>query len=795
MDALEKAKAEAKANLKAAVTSGASEAKLNALRALFEDAAAELREAQAPPPPQLAAAPPPPQDRVKLLVEKYRSALQLRQQATREELERRSSPIPVYHKGVVGIGKHFPLVGLNRPAHRLLKALKRMNRNFQHGPALPNYRATDQALRLVAAPGMGKSTASTALWHEVFKIAQESEQLLQGDAYDQRLHARITSSLGPDNMLVFSMDLSREDLKELDRVEQDLDMDQVLALRMLYSAAIKANPRSYRQFLHELGQSIDLRQLWPIEVLHFIREASGLTADQDCLVVFAFDEVNAVPSTPSEANWVQRMLSRFISMREQVAAEQQEEAMQEQQPAGRAGLLRMLPLFIAASTYAAATSLTSTASWQSAVVDLPLQPLSLVDMMHIVMNVYQRLQVPEAANPPMEKPGKHVRHVLKLVEGNPRLLAWAMSAMSNRNTVVDECLAVEDPLACPWMMEPDSFDINKLMDTLAANMVPKWAPWLTGNKVHIMNQVVAHALLSLPVARSASIPGDRDVTWERLENCGVCFLVHKVYSGSPGSAPSSSGGASDSATHVVEDDEVGVPKPDIMTDYMVYVPPAVMVAAIQWMEVGRKSLPSVPLFRLVIGEWRSRELTDVSMLVLKMQFLSEVLHTTEVQLEMLVPGASEDITLKVPQKHFKVSSVDKQLRKGDLQALATKARQGDPWAFVGPGNSGPDGWVLLESTDGTPFVLYVQSKQRQNDELVGRRALQEEAAKCKRLKGSKCYLVYVTDQRPRPEHASPLCIQDMPAVVVGPDSHTSYYSTSAAHLVQAMKFLKRKTPC
>ena len=51
-----------------------------------------------------------------------------------------------------------------------------------------------------------------------------------------------------------------------------------------------------------------------------------------------------------------------------------------------------------------------------------------------------------------------------------------------------------------------------------------WHRWLTGNKVGLLNQVVAHAVCCIPVARNAKVPNS-GVTWQDLEQDGIVFML------------------------------------------------------------------------------------------------------------------------------------------------------------------------------------------------------------------------------------------------------------------------------
>ena len=67
--------------------------------------------------------------------------------------------------------------------------------------------------------------------------------------------------------------------------------------------------------------------------------------------------------------------------------------------------------------------------------------------------------------------------------------------------------------------------VNKIVAAIYAS---GWQPWLRGDKVGLLNQLVAHCVLGLPVRRSAVVPdlsgGLVSVTWQDLENDGLAYI-------------------------------------------------------------------------------------------------------------------------------------------------------------------------------------------------------------------------------------------------------------------------------
>lgn len=60
----------------------------------------------------------------------------------------------------------------------------------------------------------------------------------------------------------------------------------------MYMVTQASEPRvCYNDFLQDLNEVVPLVDLQPMDVLEFVRAASGLSPDDDALAVFAFDEV------------------------------------------------------------------------------------------------------------------------------------------------------------------------------------------------------------------------------------------------------------------------------------------------------------------------------------------------------------------------------------------------------------------------------------------------------------------------------------------------------------------------
>ena len=199
----------------------------------------------------------------------------------------------------------------------------------------------------------------------------------------------------------------------------------------------------------------------------------------------------------------------------------------------------------------------------------------------------------------------------------------------------------------------------------------------------------------------------------------------------------SSSGASQAAVAAAsEPGSEGVLNPDSET-HLVSIPPVLLVAAYRFMKAPKNRLVWVPLLNHLTDDWRNRELTDVSILVAKLLFWHDVLLQPVVSLRELLGGIDvgvNEMSFCVPEGNFFVCDVSSQLTQ--LAELPSMVNNMDAqWAFRGPGNFGPDSWLLLRRVDATdsglhPVVaIWIQSKKRQAASSIQSAKLGEEAAK------------------------------------------------------------------
>lgn len=245
-----------------------------------------------------------------------------------------------------------------------------------------------------------------------------------------------------------------------------------------------------------------------------------------------------------------------------------------------------------------------------------------------------------------------------------------------------------------------------------------------------------------------------------------------------------------------EPDSEGLLHPDSET-HLVSVPPLLLVAAYQCMNAPSNRLAWLPLLNRLSDDWRSRELTDVSILVAKLFFWHDVLLQPVVSLRELVGDinvGAHEMSLCVPEGNFAVCDVSSQLTQpAEVQSMVNN--MDTQWAFQGPGNFCPDSWLLLRRSDATQseshsvVAIWIQSKKRQAPSSMQSAKLGEEAAKMLHIPGVDNLMVYVTDQHQsvRQKASANFCVPTSDSMVfVGNDCLPAYYSACVALLKGAL---------
>ncbi|KAL8794089.1 MAG: hypothetical protein Q9182_007637 [Xanthomendoza sp. 2 TL-2023] len=224
--------------------------------------------------------------------------------------------------------------------------------------------------------------------------------------------------------------------------------------------------------------------------------------------------------------------------------------------------------------------------------------------------------------------------------------------------------------------------------------------------------------------------------------------------------------------------------------HLVSMPPVLLVVAYRFMGNVKDKLVWVPLLNQLTDEWRQRELTDVSILVAKLLLMHDTLQQPTVSLSDLLGGidvGEHQMSLCVPEGHFSVCDIRSQQDLSTAQLKELVSNMDTQWAFRGPGNLGPDSFLLLQRNDNSAsetcsvVLLSIQSKKRTNQECMQLGELEIEAKKMLHIPGVDSVTVYVTDQH-RPRHAKSLARFAVPRSMVMVDckSSTEFYSGCVA---------------
>ena len=107
----------------------------------------------------------------------------------------------------------------------------------------------------------------------------------------------------------------------------------------------------------------------------------------------------------------------------------------------------------------------------------------------------------------------------------------------------------------------------------------------------------------------------------------------------------------------------GVLNPD-SENHLVSTPPLLLVAACRFMKAPDNRLVWVPLLNHLTDDWRTHELTDVSILVAKLLFRHDVLRQSVVSLRELlgvIDVGVHDMSFCVPDSNISVCDVSSKL--------------------------------------------------------------------------------------------------------------------------------------
>lgn len=227
---------------------------------------------------------------------------------------------------------------------------------------------------------------------------------------------------------------------------------------------------------------------------------------------------------------------------------------------------------------------------------------------------------------------------------------------------------------------------------------------------------------------------------------------------------------------------------------LITTPPLLLVAALRLMAPSNNRLAWVPLLRQFTDEWRQPELTGVSILVARLRFWHDVLHQPQVLLSDLLGGidvGGHEKYLCVPDGHFSVwetSSHEDPMVPAQLANMVSNIAT--QWAYQGPGNPGPNAWLLLQCDSGTKqsdsgrsVLLSFLSKKNEAEACIQVGKLQQQSGQILHIPGEYSLLVYATDQR-RPLRSAAVAQSVDPESTVSLDrkSLPAYYRACIALL-------------
>lgn len=291
-----------------------------------------------------------------------------------------------------------------------------------------------------------------------------------------------------------------------------------------------------------------------------------------------------------------------------------------------------------------------------------------------------------------------------------------------------------------------------------------------------------------------------------------CFLSlrHDAHTGEFAAAPPSSpAGSSGGCSWVVDDACIEhwlrhhlreavlyLPSADAdwQPDQQVWLPPLLAIMSLKHMSYSPAPLAKPPLTARLADAWRDWEqFSDLMMLVLRLQLLAAEaalagnLNSTCRDCAPLcdvlpgeLPEAFDDALVKLPGAGMQLAPkvVSTHLSDSDFLQLCTQASYDGGFAFVGPGNNGPDAWLVLQLTCGQRLVVVVQSRKRAVSQQTCLADVEAEAAKCWEAPLQQL-MVFVTDTE-TDNISGPITHTRVPVVVVGRPTHERFYTQAGA---------------
>lgn len=172
-------------------------------------------------------------------------------------------------------------------------------------------------------------------------------------------------------------------------------------------------------------------------------------------------------------------------------------------------------------------------------------------------------------------------------------------------------------------------------------------------------------------------------------------------------------------------------------------------------------------------------------LILRLCLLRKVFKEETVLLKDLFSGLAcsslGNAEVSIPEEGFRIVRVTEQIQSNEFISKMFALSE-DQWAFIGPGNSGPDAWLILRRADqpGKVIVIFIQSKVRAISASVSEPQIEEEREKAFKVpkRFGETTQILVTDHSCAPLPASIETFSGE-SILVGVESHDSWYGPVA----------------
>lgn len=126
-------------------------------------------------------------------------------------------------------------------------------------------------------------------------------------------------------------------------------------------------------------------------------------------------------------------------------------------------------------------------------------------------------------------------------------------------------------------------------------------------------------------------------------------------------------------------------QPDYAEDKVVELPPILAIAAVNEIRISLERLLPTPLYTFLRDDWRSREETDLTMIMLRLYMLRTVVGETEVVLQSLLPflesSRLSQTRVKIPLSGYQILRLQHQLDQQQFE-LMMRDRLASQWAFL-----------------------------------------------------------------------------------------------------------------